>query len=422
MHFKSTTLAALALALSSKASPVHQETGRRVSFHRRHAMTDNNGWFDHDEVSRQVIRTHNKHRNNLVNLERNAGREAFNEGAEIKPFMEHHPVERRQAESLMDEKSDTYWVGKMTIGTPAQQFTIDFDTGSSDLWVPSTNCTMEACAPKHKYTPSSTGVNLDHAFYMYYGDSSAVHGETWSDTVSVAGVKVTDQPFSAVTTITKSLAAEATDGILGLAFPSLSTITHPQSPFVNTAKAQGSLEAAVFGFKLSKPDSPSELYLGGTDSSLYKGQFEYHPVVGKTGYWQLGNGKVTIGSKVVASDIQTIMDSGTTLIYGPPDKVAALYDAIPGSSLYDAYMGYYTIPCDASLSNVAFNWGGKDWMISAENFNAGQVGEGFECVGAVVGKDFGLGKDTWLVGDSFLKNVYSAFSFDDNSVGFATLK
>ncbi len=53
--------------------------------------------------------------------------------------------------------------------------------------------------------------------------------------------------------------------------------------------------------------------------------------------------------------------------------------------------------------------------------NAGKVSL-TQCIGAIAGKDLGLGKSTWLVGDSFMKNVYTAFSFDKNSVGFATLK
>lgn len=44
-----------------------------------------------------------------------------------------------------------------------------------------------------------------------------------------------------------------------------------------------------------------------------------------------------------------------------------------------------------------------------------------QCVGTLAGQDLGLGSNVWLLGDSFMKNVYTAFSFQNNAIGFATL-
>jgi cathepsin D len=44
-----------------------------------------------------------------------------------------------------------------------------------------------------------------------------------------------------------------------------------------------------------------------------------------------------------------------------------------------------------------------------------------QCVGALAAQDLGLGSNVWLLGDSFMKNVYTAFNFDESAVGFASL-
>ncbi|KAI0629705.1 protease [Trametes polyzona] len=417
--FVKSSLIAIALALSTGASPVLEGLGTSVSFGKRSGMTNEDGWFDHQRAIQQVVYDHNKHRQNMINLERNVGKEAFNEGAHIMPVANYSSQpQKRQAEKLTDEANDEYWAGPISIGTPGQNFLIDFDTGSSDLWVPSTNCTSSYCSKKDKYNAgaSSTSVHKSGTFSIQYGDGSQVSGPVYAETVSVASVTVKNQAFSPVTIISPSFGSEAADGILGLAFPAISNLR--QSPFFNTAKSQGAVKSGVFGMKLAK--SGSELFLGGTDTSLYSGSPEYHAVTG-SGFWQLSSGSIVNSTHTIVSNFQTIIDSGTTIIYGPPKSVATFYKSIAGSKVYDSQNGFYSFPCKNVPSTVGFNWGGKNWTISGANFNYGKV-SATECVGAIAGQDLGLGSNTWLLGDSFMKNVYTAFSFDSNSVGFAQLK
>ena len=96
---------------------------------------------------------------------------------------------------------------------------------------------------------------------------------------------------------------------------------------------------------------------------------------------------------------QTIIDSGTTLIYGPPSAVYSLYQAIPGSELFDVSSGMYSFPCDAT-PNIAFNWGVRSYTMSAASFNLGNVPENdTACVGSILGATLGLGRNVWLLGD-----------------------
>ncbi|KAH9917408.1 acid protease [Epithele typhae] len=419
--FSKAAMITVTLALMASASPVAPKPrGVAIPIAKRSSLANADGTFNADKILKHTVKTVNKHRANLINLEKNAGTQAFRKGASIKPLAtlpEH--LQKRQSESLTDEENDAEWAGTVSIGTPAQDFLIDFDTGSSDLWVPSSSCSSSVCSSKQKYdaSASSTSSSKSGSFSIQYGDGSTVSGPINTDTVSVAGISVDNQYMSAVTTLSSSFSNDPIDGLLGLAFPAISNLG--QNPFFNTAIEQKAVSAGDFGFKLAS--SGSELYLGGTNNALYSGSIEYHDVDSSQGFWQLSGASALVGGNAAVDNFETIIDSGTTLMYGPPSAVQTFYAAISGSGEYDSSQGEYYYSCD-SPPNVAFSWGGQDWTITDANFNLGETESGSgKCIGALIGQDIGLGDNVWLLGDSFMKNVYTAFSFDKTAVGFATL-
>ncbi|KDQ54106.1 hypothetical protein JAAARDRAFT_697627 [Jaapia argillacea MUCL 33604] len=415
--FCKASLVTVALALMAAAGPVALDTGIRVPLEKRSSLTNADGTFDHAKAVKHSVKTQNKYRQNLINLERNRG---LPDGAEIRPLATvPATLEKRQKETLTDEEDDLEWAGTISIGTPAQSFLIDFDTGSADLWVPSSACTSTTCSTKHKYTAtsSSTSVKKTGTFSIEYGDGSTVSGPIYTDTVTVAGVSVQNQYFSPATTLSSDFNGDPIDGILGMAYPAISNLGEP--PYFTTAYSQGKVTGDLFGFKLAS--TGSELYLGGTDTSLYTGSIEYHTIDTSTGFWQPTGASALVNGATAVSGFETIIDSGTTIMYGPPSAVQTFYSKVPGSAVYDSTNGYYSYPC-STPPTVAFSWGGKSWTVTSANFNLGETSTGSgQCVGALAGQDLGLGNNVWLLGDSFMKNVYTVFSFAQNAVGFATL-
>ncbi len=149
-----------------------------------------------------------------------------------------------------------------------------------------------------------------------------------------------------------------------MAFQSISNLGHP--PFFQTAVSQGAVSSPVFSFYLSP--NGSELHLGGVNRQHFTGIIESHIVVNASEpnptFWQINNAHVSInGSAAVVSSFQTIIDTGTTCVYGPTDAVAKVYIQIPGSREW--LSGFYIFPCD-TIPAVSFSWGGAEWTISAE--------------------------------------------------------
>lgn len=208
------------------------------------------------------------------------------------------------------------------------------------------------------------------------------------------------------------------DGLLGLGYQTISQYNSP--PFFQTLVAQNKPTDPVFAFKFAALGS--ELFLGGVNTNLYKGNFTYAPVTTR-GYWQVNMDSVAVNSKNnVVGRISAVIDTGTTLIVGDAANVKKFYAAIPGSKDASGTLGagYYTIPCN-SFPTVKFTFGGTPFTIAPSTLNLGAASRGSkDCVSGLVSS--ASSQNFWIIGDVFLKNVYSVFDLGNNRVGFATLK
>ncbi|KAJ1300404.1 hypothetical protein OPQ81_005224 [Rhizoctonia solani] len=327
---------------------------------------------------------------------------------------------KRQNIQLADEQEEL-WAGEISIGTPGQKFLIDFDTGSADLWVPSSDCQSRGCRNKNVYTSSSSStvndVTTTQKFSISYGDGSTASGPVYTDNVSAGGLSVTNQSFSAVTSESSSFSEDPSDGIMGLAFSSISTIGAPT--FIENLASQGAVSSSVFSMFLASNNS--ELYLGGTNSTLYTGNITYTDLQSRT-YW-LTNGSSSVNGAEAYSG-SMIIDSGTTLIVGESRSVEAWWKTVENASRCPSFIcgtsGYYLFPCN-SPPNVTFGFGGASYNVKSEYFNIGSVDMFSEiCVGGIVGSS-GVPDNAWIVGDVFMRNVYTVFDEANSRVGFANL-
>ena len=212
----------------------------------------------------------------------------------------------------------------MTIGTPGQTFEVIFDTGSSNLWVPATNCTNCGSKPKFNPTASSTYHANGEEFYIRYG-SGPVSGFVGVDNVGVGSLTATGVEFAEITDVSGLGAAFSVgkfDGILGLAFETIS-VDHLPPVFVDLVK-QGQVEEPVFGVYLSDASgSPGELTLGGVDNTKFTGELSYVPLSSET-YWEVALDTITINGASVTTTKKAVLDTGTSLLAGPTADVKAI--------------------------------------------------------------------------------------------------
>lgn len=344
--------------------------------------------------------------------------------------------------SMVNQNTDSSYFGSMSIGTPPQQFNVILDTGSSDLWLASSQCT--ACpsgTPEFDSTKSSSfaASSSNQPVTIQYG-SGAVQGTLAQDTVSMGGFTVSVQTFLNVQQTSNSLLDGSVAGIMGLAFQSLASTK--ALPFWQALANNNQWTSPDMSFWLTRflndnnaraEEPGGVLTLGGTNSSLFTGDIQFldMPSGVSQSFWLLQMSSVTVQGKNVkiatGNAAMSAIDTGTTLIGGPTTDVKNIWAAVPGSSpLSGNLAGFYAFPCSTDVQ-ISISFGGNSWPISTADMNLGTSGNDGQCVGGIFDLSAGSsgggggGNPNWVVGDTFLKNVYTVFRSSPPSIGFAQL-
>lgn len=311
---------------------------------------------------------------------------------------------------------DAQYFGPVSIGTPSQDFTVIFDTGSSNLWVPSKKCRALACLPHHKFddSKSTTYVADGRDFKIQYG-SGDVDGYASKDTVTLAGLGVKGFVFGEMTHLSLNFGTAKFDGILGMGWQSISVLKLPT--VFDQMYAQKLVNDNSFSFYLTeKPNADgSALVLGGVDQKYYTGDFTYHNLKAEN-YWLIDLADIKIGSTSVkpAGSTNGIVDTGTSLMVGSTEIIKPITDAIGATQEIDcskiSSLPNFTLQIDSTTYTLPPSM----YILQITMFSQTQCLVGFQ--GLDFPPSFG---PTLIMGDSFIKTYYTHFDVGKMRVGFA---
>ncbi|KAI1127091.1 eukaryotic aspartyl protease [Nemania abortiva] len=321
---------------------------------------------------------------------------------------------------------DSEYLCPVQIGTPPQTLQLDFDTGSSDLWVFSTETPANQIGGQTVYNiqQSSTAQLLSGASWdISYGDGSSSGGNVYLDTVSIGGITVEQQAVESATNVSLAFTQRPdTDGLVGLAFSTLNTVRPTQQPtFFDNAMRD--LAAPLFTANL-RASEPGNYNFGFIDNTEFTGEITYIPVNTSSGFWQFSSEGFKVGGSAatVAAPHQAIADTGTTLLLVPDEIAAAYYAQVSGAENAAQTAGGYIFPCSATLPSYTAVIGPYQATIPGEFINFAPVdgntfADATTCFGGIQAVPSGF--PFAIYGDVFLKSQFVVFHGGDTQLGLA---
>lgn len=319
-------------------------------------------------------------------------------------------------------EADTQFLSPVTIG--GQEFNLNFDTGSSDLWVFSNKLPKSQIGLHSAFDPSKSKTFQDlpgATFQITYGDKSHASGTVGYDEVKLGSVVVPKQAVELASVVSSSFAADHdSDGLLGLASSKISAVK-PQKQLNFFENILPTLAAPVFTANL-RHHTAGAYQFGHIDTDQFKGELHYSDVDETAGFWQFQSSLFAIGEDTNTKFTNptaspAIADTGTTLLIMDDAVVQRYYANVEGAVNVEVRGGWH-FPCSSQLPDLHVQLA-PDFMgrIPGELINFSKTGEnrkGPQCFGGLQSNN---GGNIQIFGDVLLKSMFTVFEQQSRKVG-----
>jgi len=322
------------------------------------------------------------------------------------------------------------YYGRILVGTPPQEFSVIFDTGSGNVIIPDSSCTRSGCVGHDKFQADSSSSALDinlegdevtgdyrDMVTITFG-TGEIDGIYLEDKVCVSQGKCTKNRFIASTRQTSMPFAHLEfDGIVGLGFPALAE--GPRFSLLESLVANGAVQKNQFAIFLGAEQD--EITFGGYRPERMQNPNDiFWTPVTKEYYWQVeatdmyaGDHATGIcGSVWGGGHCQIAVDSGTNLLAGP-------------SAVHRQLSQQLHINPDCSnfhqLPTLGFMIGGRKLEIKPEyyvNRVSSHMGDQCELFFLSLDLEPPLGP-LFILGDPFFRSYYTIFDIENRRLGFS---
>jgi len=309
-----------------------------------------------------------------------------------------------------------YW-GSMTIGTPAQDFKVIFDTGSGNLIVPSADCDDAGCKPHHKYDHKGSSTSMMVTNEKNEGSSEItfgtgqISGDFYKDHMCIGDSLCIDGSFIAADReSTEPFQEIPFDGIMGLGFKDLSM--GDGFNIVDDLNKNGNLPGGQFSFYITDAGD-SEVTFGGYKPEYMASDIVWSPVKVES-WWQVGMDDITFNNKpqnLCDNGCQVAVDTGTSMLAGPSDLVDKLTNKI---NVKEDCSNFDELPkLGFQMGDRVLNLRPDDYVDRSAN----------DCSFSVMALDVPPPKGpVFIFGDPFLRRFVTIFDRAESRVGFAVAK
>jgi len=350
--------------------------------------------------------------------------------------------------SLGNAVASGLYYANVTVGTPAQSLSLQIDTGSSDVWVPSSTAsicedTKDGGCPggSFDYSNSKTFVDVEqNGFNISYVDGTGSMGDYFQDTFSIGGGTVKSFQMGLATDTSISV------GIMGIGYNSSEAniqtgngTTYPNLP--NSLVSAGLIKTNAYSLWLDDLQaSTGSILFGGIDTAKYTGDLVSVNVYPSSRGGAVTSFTVAWTSLSVESSSGTdqltpttfaqpaILDSGTTITLLPDDIAAVVFEEL--GATVSQQLGAVVVPCSLAQKSGSLNYGfggvgGPTIKVDVSQlvlplttsdgrtptYNNGDPACQLGIQAA--------GEDPTLFGDTFLRSAYVVYDLENNRIGLA---